>query len=269
MEIELGGSSRRGGAGPVNEDALFYPGGPGAAITPTQITAHGRLLLVADGQGGDAAAEIVRELAAHYYAQVGANAAENLRRAIHETNARVFEQRKETQGHQAGTGATLVAVILKHDLLVVANIGTCRAYLLRAGRCWPLTRDHVREDGSPSRRMAISPYLDPDIFLPLALADGDRVLLCSDGVSAAINDEAEWVRAAGRSTPAASAEALIAAALAAGSQEDMSVIAATVKASRPEGRLSRGQQAVVLLLGLLALFLLTWFSLELWWFFTA
>ncbi len=268
MLIELGGSSRHGTAGPVNEDALFYPGGPGAAIAPAQLAAHGQLLLVADGKGGDVAAEVVREMAAHYYAQVGANPAENLRRAIHETNARVFERRKETQGRQAGTGATLVAVVLKNELLVVANVGTCRAYLLRAGRCWPLTRDHVHDDGRPSRRMAISPYLDPDIFLPLALEAGDRVLLCSNGVSETIVEEASWLRAAGRNTPEAIAESLVTAARTAGSQEDATVIAALVKATRPESRLDRGQRVILFLLSLLALFLLAWFILELWWFFT-
>lgn len=271
MEIEIGGSTRRGSAGPVNEDALYFPGGPGAAVTATQLAAHGRLLLVAGGEGGSAAAEVVQELAGQYYAQVGANAAENLRRAIHETNARVFERRKETQGRQADTGATLAAVVLKNELLFVANVGTCRAMLIRAGRCWPLTRDHVREDGTPSRRMALSPYLDPDIFLPLALEASDRLLLCSNGVSDFIQEEAEWVRATGRAgaAPEAIADTLISTAREAGSTEDVAVIVALVKAPRPESRLGRGQLVILLLLGLFALVLLAWFILELWWTFAA
>jgi protein phosphatase len=131
---------------------------------------------------------------------------------------------------------------------VLANIGDSRTYLLRDGALTQLTRDDsfvqymvdsghltleqarrhpsrslVMEvlDGGPERRPAI---------LTLAAWAGDRLLLCSDGLSDALDDAAIAELLVRHPGPEECADRLVAAALAAGARDNVSVIVADVAA---------------------------------------
>lgn len=267
---QIASRSERGQAHPLNEEALFDASQAGAVATPGQLARHGYLLAVSDGEGGPAAAFVIQELAALYYAQVGANVADNLRRAIHEANVRVQQRARATAAGSKPAGATLVAAVIKDYLLYVASVGHGRAYLYRAGRLWPLTRDHVHEDGAPSRIVGVSPYLDPDIFLPLRLAPGDRVLLCSDGLTNGVRDEGLLAQLTGRGAVQEVAGRLVMQAREADSQNDVSVIVAHVgRASggvEPAGRRYTPLQiAVLAAMTTLVVVLALWLALELYW----
>jgi protein phosphatase len=105
-----------------------------------------------------------------------------------------------------GTGATLTAALFADDRLVVSNLGDCRAYLVRGGQAFQITRDHsyVAEQVAlglidveearhhPLRHMvtrAISG--EAGIFVDtweIRIEPGDRVLLCSDGIHALVSE---------------------------------------------------------------------------------
>ena len=105
-----------------------------------------------------------------------------------------------------GTGATISAALFAEDRLVVSNVGDCRAYLVRDGHAWQITRDHsfVAEQVAmgllddeearhhPLRHMvtrAVSGEAGMSVDTwEIRVEQGDRVLLCSDGVHSLLTD---------------------------------------------------------------------------------
>jgi protein phosphatase len=216
---------------PHNEDAAF--------ATP-------RLAAVADGVGGHAAGEVasrtvVGVLASLEKAWVDEPLDAALARAVADGNDRIaflMECRPET----AGMGTTLTAVAL-HEEYVVANIGDSRTYLLRDGELRRLTRDdsYLQElleagvvspedarrhpqrnlvtaalDGAPGRAPAIT---------RVPARPGDRLLLCSDGLSDAV-DEPQIASLLAEPDAASAADALVRAALEAGARDNVTVVVA-------------------------------------------
>ena len=117
--------------------------------------------------------------------------------------ARTIQQ--SSRGQPSGT--TLVAAVSAGGHLLVCHVGDSRAYLLRDGRLRPITEDHTvaaarvragtmtqqEHDNSPLQHIlyqavGTSGEVDADM-LDLHLAAGDRVLLCSDGLSGMIPRE--------------------------------------------------------------------------------
>lgn len=105
-----------------------------------------------------------------------------------------------------GTGATISAALFAEDRLVVSNLGDCRAYLVRNGQLFQITRDHsyVAEQVAlglldneearhhPLRHMVTRAVSgEAGIFVDtweLKVEAGDRVLLCSDGIHGLLPD---------------------------------------------------------------------------------
>jgi serine/threonine protein phosphatase PrpC len=113
-----------------------------------------------------------------------------------------MRQRIADDPQVSGMGTTLVAVMWSADRFALANIGDSRAYLLRSGVLTQLTDDHVygRLVSSASRVPTLperlSRFLDgrldgrsPDLS-PIDVRSGDRLLLCSDGLSSYVSHEA-------------------------------------------------------------------------------
>jgi protein phosphatase len=201
---------------------------------------------VADGVGGHAAGEVasrtvVGVLASLEKAWVDGPLDEALARAVSEGNERiafVAGCRPET----AGMSTTLTAVALHGDF-VVANIGDSRAYLLRDGALRQLTRDDsllqelldaglVDPDAARShpRRNVVTAALDgapgrePAVSRVPALP-GDRLLLCSDGLSDVL-DAARIAQLLAEPDASGAAEALVRAALDAGARDNVTVVVA-------------------------------------------
>ena len=213
---------------PHNEDAAF--------ATP-------RLAAVADGVGGHAAGEVASRvvigvLAGFEKSWVDGSLDEALARAVADGNDRIaffMECRPET----AGMGTTLTAVALHGDY-VVANIGDSRTYLLRDGELRRLTRDdsYLQElldagvvtpeaaRAHPHRNLVTAaldgaPGRVPTITRVPARA-GDRLLLCSDGVSDVL-DEPQIAELLVRED---AADALVRAALEAGARDNVTAVVA-------------------------------------------
>ena len=216
------------------------------------------LILVADGLGGAAAGEhasavVIREakkyalLAAKwFFSQDDPN--EDVRmRLLREGLERIDRQLvSEAEGHAAltGMGSTLTAACSFGADLFLVHVGDSRAYLFRNDELEQLTTDHTL-----AQRLVDSGLLSPDSLrtsrvrhvltnalgaeegvVPetekLRLADGDRLLICSDGLTEMLSDKqiAEVLRSHPRSTDASNA--LIEAALDRGGKDNVTVVVA-------------------------------------------
>lgn len=221
------------------------------------VFASSRLVAVADGVGGSAAGEVASALAINQLAlmdkcRLAEPLGEALKRAVGCANASVgFVAGCRAQ--LAGMSTTVTAVAIGDDSYVIGNVGDSRAYLLRQGSLRRLTRDdsYVQElidsgalDEASARhhpqRSVVTAALDgdpgrnPTITATEAMA-GDRLLLCSDGLTDLV-DEHEVETALSISSREAGARRLIDLALEAGGKDNVSVVVADVTATDDESK---------------------------------
>ena len=166
------------------------------------------LYVVCDGMGGHAAGEVASEIAVDVIcdrapAHPDASA---LGQAVEEANLAIIRAAREGVG-RAGMGCTCTAAMLEKDKLVIAQVGDSRAYLLHKGQMQQLTRDHslvadLIEAGQITeaearvhpqrsvitRALGSDPRTQPDLF-EITVEAGDRLLLCSDGLSTMLEDD--------------------------------------------------------------------------------
>ena len=186
------------------------------AIPPEQVLLQlGALYLVADGMGGHQAGEVASAracevIALEYYAPYAGAAEENLAarllRAMRKANQAVYALSQES-AQRKGMGTTTVAALVRGSEIHIANVGDSRAYLFRGGRLEQITEDHsfVQEQiraGILTKEMARNhpqknvitralghrAEVEVDTFAA-RLRPGDKVLLCSDGLTGAVREE--------------------------------------------------------------------------------
>jgi serine/threonine protein phosphatase PrpC len=209
------------------------------------------LMVVCDGMGGAAAGEVASQLAAmsikeHLQTQgkqAGAAPVQSLERAVMNANDAILGQAR-THPEEKGMGTTCTAAILSPDHVAVAQVGDSRAYLLRDGQLRALTRDQTiaaqlvdsgvlspdEADRFPyrhvlSQALGTRGTVDP-VITDEELREGDRVLLCSDGLHGPVSDEAIAQILGSAGDVAVASEKLIAAAVSAGSSDDITVVVA-------------------------------------------
>jgi PPM family protein phosphatase len=224
--------------------------GPVRANNEDAVFAGPRLVAVADGVGGAAAGEVASRLAIDAVAHL---AGRRLDAPLDDELAGALATANETIGFVAacrpllaGMSTTLTAVALDDDgAYVVANVGDSRTYLLRDGALRRLSRDDSlvqllvdRGEITPAQarrhpqRSLVLEVLDGRVRpLPaparLGARPGDRLLLCSDGLSDAVDDDV-IAGALGEPSREACAERLVDLALAAGARDNVSVVVADV-----------------------------------------
>lgn len=218
------------------------------------------LFVVADGMGGHVAGEVASRLAVDSIEQAladqaagGAGAppveagepvpvdASPLEPAFRLANRRIAEA-IDRQGHLRGMATTASAVLLGPHGATVAHVGDSRVYWLHAGRFVRVTQDHswveeqvragMLDEAAASRhpwRNVVTRALSgaderaPDLFT-LPVAAGDRLLLCSDGLSSVVDDERIEAIVAGPGDLEDLCERLVAEANAAGGPDNITVI---------------------------------------------
>src|SRR5205085_10552560 len=132
-----------------------------------------------------------------------ARAASVVRSAVAEVSRKVHA---ESEHRDDMLGATVVLALVRGGRALVAHLGDSRAYLLRAGQLERLTRDHShlerlidlgwikpeeaswRGNGGPTRYAGMTGDAEVDVRL-LELRPGDRLLLCSDGLTEMLDDD--------------------------------------------------------------------------------
>ena len=180
------------------------------------------VMIVADGMGGHAAGEVASRMALSAVVSLALDIPdwilklndEYAREIEHRTRARVREVSallvKEAAQDPAlsGMGTTLTAARNLGRDLQITHVGDSRAYLFRAGRLHRLTRDHTyaqllvdlgrlpsTDQADPRHRHILTNALgvsDRDVKVDIdlmKLEDGDRVLLCSDGLTEMVDDK--------------------------------------------------------------------------------
>jgi serine/threonine protein phosphatase PrpC len=195
-----------------------------------------RLVAVADGMGGLSEGERAGKTAlAALYRSLSEGG--DLFQAISDANTAVF---RESSGLASGT--TLVAAILNGNRLEIVNVGDSRAYHLDRLGLLQVTRDHTmgeeatrsgtvagfdtapsRWSGALARFLGARETVDPDIFGPLNLDEGDWLLLCSDGQYRGVADEDMEAHLKGTTDPKQAATQLVEMALAGHTEDNISV----------------------------------------------
>ena len=145
-------------------------------------------------------------------------------------------------------GTTLTAAYIAGPDVILVNLGDSRAYLYRNGRLFQQTHDHTLaqewiDGGAKPDEVArvrnvltkcissMLPDARPDIDY-LAIEPGDKLLLCSDGLSDLVSADAIASMLGAESDSGTIARALVDAALAEGGRDNVTVIVASVHASR-------------------------------------
>lgn len=196
------------------------------------------VVAVADGMGGHAGGEIASRTAIETIAAVGGDPAIRIRAA----NLAVLDAAAQ-RPRLAGMGTTITMALFDGDGVArFGHVGDSRAYLYRDEVLTQITDDHsfVGEMMAAGRmtpeQAEVHPYrsvltravgLEPDIevdTMDIELEPGDRVILCSDGVTAMIDDAAIISAIAAADTPDDAAAALVAAANDAGGGDNITVV---------------------------------------------
>ena len=213
------------------------------------------LFVVADGMGGHAAGEVASEIAVQTLANEAPPVADadGLARAVVSANRDIIRAAREGKGRR-GMGTTLTAAMIERDRLVVAQVGDSRAYLLHDGKLQRITRDHsivadLVESGQITeeearvhpnrsvitRALGSDPRTLPDIY-EINVEAGDRLLLCSDGLSTMLlDDDIEDVMLT-VPDPQRCANALVDEALEAGGFDNVTAVVATIPGNAEKQR---------------------------------
>ncbi len=212
MELRFAAASDCGRVRPHNEDRFVANGDL-------------RFFLVADGMGGAVAGELasssIAETTTAFIRDTVDDrdrtwpfgldpklslAANRLQVAIRGAN-RALGAMVQGDATLSGTGATLAAALFADSQVSVANVGDCRAYLLRGGALTQITQDHslvaeqvalgllnAEEARRHPLRHVVTRAVSGDASMvvdiqELAILPSDRLLLCSDGIHGAFTDE--------------------------------------------------------------------------------
>ncbi|HIZ35180.1 MAG TPA: protein phosphatase 2C domain-containing protein [Candidatus Ruania gallistercoris] len=207
------------------------------------------LLVLADGMGGHAAGEVASAVALRVFAEVdqsGEHAlAEEFLRAGRLARRALFAM-SDADPVLESMGTTLLVVGTDGDRVSVGHIGDSRVYALRDGSLYQLTTDHThvqrlidngeltveRARTHPYRSMLLKSLDDqpagPDLdIIDAEVQPGDRVLLCSDGLSDYLDAEAIGTALMAPEREQAAA-GLIEAALLVGTRDNVTVVVADI-----------------------------------------
>ena len=234
MRIEAGVATDIGRVREGNEDSFL--------VEPP-------LYAVADGMGGHRGGEVASQLALETIEELFRAGSGSLAQQVKQANAAVFE-RSASDRKVTGMGTTLTAALIDGEEAHLVHVGDSRAYLLRAGALRQLTEDHTLVNrmiraGEITRQEAdVHPHrnvltralgTEPDVDVDesdLGLLEGDRLLLCSDGLTAMVVEE--QIQAILETTPAPqeAADRLVRAANSAGGLDNITVVVLDVLRGR-------------------------------------
>jgi serine/threonine protein phosphatase PrpC len=222
------------------------------------VYAGPRLLAVADGMGGHAAGDVASKVVISALEHLDDDAPSGdmlqaLRQAVFDGSEHLREVIRESPQLE-GMGTTLTAILFAGSRLALCHVGDSRAYLVRDGQFSQITHDDtfvqtLIDDGRitaeeanshPQRSLLLRALngqeVEPDLSMREA-RDGDRYLLCSDGLSGVVSEET-LAEALKDPDPQSTADRLIELALRSGGPDNITVIVAdVVEDSGGRGRL--------------------------------
>ena len=270
MRIEVGSATDIGRVRERNEDSIL--------VQPP-------LYVVADGMGGHRGGQVASQAAVETMEELAGDRKGSLADHVRRANRAVWDRSVEDQ-QLSGMGTTLTAARVDGASATIAHVGDSRAYLLREGLLRQLTTDHtlvermIRSGEITEAEADVHPHknvltralgtdeqveVDEDA---VELIDGDRLLLCSDGLTGMVTEDQIQAILETTESPQQAADRLVKAANRAGGIDNISVVvidaigegdaaaASRRRVAAPSGRtLARwGLRAGIAILVLLVLF---------------
>jgi protein phosphatase len=220
------------------------------------------LFVVCDGMGGAEAGEVASAIAVETLATRFA-AGDALAAAARVANEAVFA-RANARAEESGMGTTLTAVMVDGEEGRFAHVGDSRAYRLRDGRLDLLSDDHTlvgemvregrlsqEEAAAHPQRSILSRALGTEATVQVDefttdLRPGDVLLLCSDGLSGEVPDDALRDILGAHDDPAETAAGLIDAARAAGGHDNITAVVIRLLAGDEDGTVGGGESTPAL-----------------------
>lgn len=220
------------------------------------------LAAVADGMGGHNSGELASALAVktlaeklkifmsgketpRQYDPSYTPSANMLLAAAEDANNAIFDAASANPEHN-GMGTTLSALLLDGDKAVVAHVGDSRVYLIRDGKANQITDDHslvmeqarrgilTMEEAENSRMqniltraMGLSRDTQMDLY-EVTLKEGDRLLLCTDGLFKAVNNASFSEILAANPDPEQACKKLVDTANANGGPDNITTVAVDI-----------------------------------------
>lgn len=220
---------------------------------------RGHVFLVADGVGGNEAGDVASRLGAacvegfllNTFRRVaaatpadGQTALRELQAALRQADARLFDAAVE-HPEWRGMGTTLTMAVVSGWRLFVAHAGDSRCYLLSGGKLRQLTADHTfaadmaragligrsQQDHHPWRHVVTNllggsePGVRAEVHL-LDLQPDDVLLVCSDGLTDMVSDEAIAAALSAEADPEAACRRLIDEANRNGGEDNVTAVVA-------------------------------------------
>ncbi|MGH3734275.1 MAG: PP2C family protein-serine/threonine phosphatase [Micromonosporaceae bacterium] len=213
------------------------------------VYAGPRLLAVADGMGGMAAGDVASNIVIGVLAPLdedvtGGDLIDRLRQAVSAANQQLRET-VEANPSMEGMGTTLTALLFSGSKAGLVNVGDSRTYLFREGQLTQVTKDDTyvqmlvdegritpEEAGSHPQRSLLTRALDgrdvdPEYSVREA-RNGDRYMLCSDGLSGVVSQETIADTLGEIKDPDECVERLVQLALRGGGPDNVTVIIADI-----------------------------------------
>ena len=221
----------------INQDFVFSSENPVGNLP--------NLFIVADGMGGHAAGDFASSFTTRTVVDAIKVSEQDtpiriLREAIEKANNALIEEAEKKPEYE-GMGTTIVAATIVDDYIYVANVGDSRLYLVNDDIV-QITRDHslveemvmagridkeearVHPDKNIiTRAIGAAPDLKIDFF-DMHLQEGDRILMCTDGLSNMVEDQDIRMVMEGENDVAGMVYALIKAANKNGGKDNIGVI---------------------------------------------
>jgi PPM family protein phosphatase len=228
-------------------------------VVTQQGRSRGHILLVADGMGGHNAGEVASALSVEvvegYVVELlrrfsnlqttdERGVIQDLREAVQQADARLIEEAREHR-ELKGMGTTLTMAFVSGRRLFVLHAGDSRCYLFRAGQLEQLTEDHTlvaalvshgvirpEEARRHPHRHVVTNVLGGDEagvrvdVQRASLEAGDRLLLCSDGLTDMLDDQRIAAILAKEPEPESACRSLVAEANEAGGKDNITAVVA-------------------------------------------
>jgi protein phosphatase len=241
-----------------NEDNLVVANLGSGQIRPRdqvfedEVGERGLIFAVCDGMGGAAAGEVASQMAVDILVEAMRRGgspknrdalARRLVGAVEEAGRRIFDAAQKERSRR-GMGTTATVAVLVDKVMFLAEVGDSRAYLLRRGQLKQLTKDqslvnqlieagHLTEDEAEAfehsniilQALGTSETVQVDLTF-VELRRGDRLMLCSDGLSGLVHADALRTTLEQIKDPAECCAKLIEFAETAGGHDNITVVVA-------------------------------------------
>jgi len=225
MGYRCWGVSHRGHVRAVNEDAFAFSANPAVCDRwQGNIAQAGGWAMVADGMGGHAAGQVASRLALACLETLAGDLVdeEAIEAALASVHAALFSAMRNDAA-LFGMGTTIAGVMLRREDALCFNVGDSRIYHMGA-KLSIISDDHVVGGNMLTQCIGgMQENVIPEPFVMRVLwKAGQQLLVCSDGLTDMVSDEA--IAAILASSPANPADALVATALEAGGRDNVTAV---------------------------------------------